>query len=434
MRQVDGDAGIWDVVVVGAGLAGLRAARDCADAGLAVLVLEARDRVGGRAFTGGAAELGADVELGGTWIAPGHDEVLNELVRYGLGRRDYSAPTDVRWRADGVLRTGLPVPFGDLPILESTIVRVHADAVTRLDELSSLTCAAYLDTLDVPPAITDLFRGWFVMITGSRLDEVSIVDGLSTVAHHGGLVALMTALEASPTSGWSELARRMAASDGVTVRLRTPVSSIGVDADLVSVATGAGVTERGLRAIIAVPVNVLPDLDIRDITTPAIERGKGGNIGRVAKVWMLADGVPEGALASGVGEGLDWLYAPGSHDGATLVLGFGLPGESFDPNDRSDVERALHAFYPDASLRAFHHHDWVADPFSRGTYVSVPAAAPDLFDAEAWHTDGLVSFAGSDIAAEEPGWFEGALRSGAAAAAHAIHQLDVRRTSGPVPG
>jgi monoamine oxidase len=108
-----------------------------------------------------------------------------------------------------------------------------------------------------------------------------------------------------------------------------------------------------------------------------------------------------------------------------LLLGFGVPDDGFDPGRRADVERALHAFYPEASLRVFLHHDWVSDPFARGTYVSVPATAPDLFAADAWRTAGPVVFAGSDIAAEESGWFEGALRSGGSAAAQVIALLGI---------
>ena len=71
-----------DVVVVGAGLAGLSAARGLVEAGLTVTVLEARDRVGGR--TEGGALEGAPIELGGTWLGEGHTQMYALVEQLGL--------------------------------------------------------------------------------------------------------------------------------------------------------------------------------------------------------------------------------------------------------------------------------------------------------------------------------------------------------------
>src|SRR5690348_6451826 len=73
-----GDA---DVVVIGAGFAGLVAARELGRAGLGVLVLEARDRVGGRTWTD--RRLGHDLELGGTWVHWVQPHTWAEMTRYG---------------------------------------------------------------------------------------------------------------------------------------------------------------------------------------------------------------------------------------------------------------------------------------------------------------------------------------------------------------
>ena len=63
------------VIVIGAGLAGLSAARELTHAGADVVVLEARDRVGGR-VEGGVIE-GHPIELGGTWLGEGHSEMYS---------------------------------------------------------------------------------------------------------------------------------------------------------------------------------------------------------------------------------------------------------------------------------------------------------------------------------------------------------------------
>jgi monoamine oxidase len=70
-----------DVVVIGAGFAGLVAARELGRAGLGVLVLEARDRVGGRTWTD--RRLGHDLELGGTWVHWVQPHTWAEMTRYG---------------------------------------------------------------------------------------------------------------------------------------------------------------------------------------------------------------------------------------------------------------------------------------------------------------------------------------------------------------
>jgi len=71
-----------DVVVVGAGFAGLITARELTRQGLNVVVLEARDRIGGRTWTD--HRLGRDLEMGGTWLHWTQPHSWAEVTRYGL--------------------------------------------------------------------------------------------------------------------------------------------------------------------------------------------------------------------------------------------------------------------------------------------------------------------------------------------------------------
>jgi monoamine oxidase len=154
-----------------------------------------------------------------------------------------------------------------------------------------------------------------------------------------------------------------------------------------------------------------------------VRAAAGANAGAAVKVVMLARGVPERGIAVGIGPGLHWLYADAERDGAVPVTGFGWHDPAFDPADRAAVEGALRAFFPDATLLDWAHHDWIADPASRGTWLTAPAGRVELVDPGRFAPVGRMAFAGSDMAAEEAGWFEGALRSGATAAAHVASLL-----------
>jgi monoamine oxidase len=402
------------VVVIGAGFAGLRAARDLRDAGRDVVLLEARDRVGGRTWTRPFGSGDVALEFGGSWFTPEHVEVPAELVRYGLETRTYPPPERVRWRTAGELRDGLPVPFAELGDLERAVRKIGVDAERAAAGIPfDLSAADYLDELEVGEATTDFLQAWWVMIGGSDPAGGAVIDALAAIANHGGATGLITTLRYAPQAGWSALAAAMAA--GVDVRLGCAVTAVRQTAGGVEVETSAG-TFSAATAILAVPVNALPEIAFEPALPGPTAQAEGSNAGRAVKLWFRARGVPERSLAAGRGEGIHWIYADRVVDGDTYALGFGYETTGFDPGNHVHAERALRAFWPEADLLGHDHHDWNADPWSRGTWATATVGRSELLTHARFPPHGRIAFATADVAPHEAGWIEGALLAGAEAA------------------
>ena len=142
------------------------------------------------------------------------------------------------------------------------------------------------------------------------------------------------------------------------------------------------------------------------------------------KLWIKARGVPVGALATGGGTGIEWMFAERqAADGATLLVGFGLADPAFDPASPRQAAEALHRFFPEARFVAHDWHDWIADPWSRGTWVTTTLGAEAATDAASWGRHGPLAFASSDFSPEGAGWFDAAVISGHHAAGEVLEFL-----------
>lgn len=416
-----------DVVIVGAGLAGAAAAAWLGERGLRVVVLEARDRVGGRGFARAFAGSDEVIDFGGSWITPWQSTIRRMCERHGIALRPRHPVTARRWYRDGALHEDGPVSVRDLRAHEGALARIAADAALLQKEhtedeqgrpLTGISFAAYLDRIGAPKATKDLCSAWWTVSGNGAHDVVPAAEFLHSCAHSDNTPeGICECWADSLTGGVTELCRRMIGASGARLELSCPVESVQHDGERARVVSSRG-TFEAKSVLLATGLNPLAGIRFDPpLPQPMADATGLGHPGRAIKLWARVTGVPVGILGTGGGSGIEWMFAERRlDDGSTLLVGFGLATPGVDLTRESDAAAAVARFFPEARLLAFDSHDWIADPWSRGTWVAGRVGAEEANHHATWARTGRLAFASSDFAEDGTGWFDGAANSGEAAA------------------
>jgi monoamine oxidase len=415
-----------DVLVIGAGFAGVAAARDLTERGRRAIVLEARDRIGGRTWYREIPGTGVMAEYGGMFFSRDtQPHLAREIERYGVpvtaavdpgvfawidgDRRDEG--TDTIERLQGKLASSNLADA--LRVTREAFDGAGRTALAAVD----VPAATWIETLDADREALDYVRAFMAAMGGARLERCSVLPLLWDMVELGySPTDVFVDVGELFTDGTSSLLEPMSA--GLDVRLGSIVTHVSQEDDGVGVMLEDGSTLRAEAAVIALPLNVWADITfdppLHEAKRAAAARRQPGE---VSKVLAIVRDAPETYVGLGWDTPVNagFVLRPAGED--RLFMGFSVQ-DRVDLSDPAAVAAAVNAHLPEATVIATGGHDWVADSFSRGTWLSVPPMwfSDGTFDALAV-PEGRLAFAGSDITPEGAGWIEGAVGSGVATAA-----------------
>ena len=442
-----------DVCVVGAGFAGLTAALRLRQAGLAVLVLEARDRLGGRVYTQYLAD-GTAIERGGAWLGPGQDRAYALVAEMG-------ATTYPTWvRGDNVIvlkgaarryRGTTPLAIGPVQLANLAVAMTRLDRMARKVPLEApweaaharrwdgRTVGAWLEENMLPGIGRTLLRQVLGDIFTSDPAEVSLLAALFLIHSHQNLTHLTTseggAQQDRVAGGLGALLGRMHELLGDAVRLASPVREIAQSRDAVTV-VATDLTVHARRAIVAVPAAI----SSRIAYEPALpidrallmQRMPLGAMWKIALVydapWWREDGFSGQSLDTDSPLPLT-LDACGvrTPPGILNVFSAGPSARKIarlSPAERQNtvVETLSKRFGPQARRVAdYIEQDWTSEVWTGGAMVSrLGPGVLTAFGPALREPVGRVHWAGTETATVTYGGIDGAIRSGERAAREVV--------------
>jgi monoamine oxidase len=432
-----------DVVVIGAGLAGLTAARGLVARGYDVVVLEGRDRVGGRTWS--ATCGGVPVDRGASFVGPTQDAVLK--LAADLGCTTIPTYNDganlIRWRGRVRRYSGTIPRLGLIGLLDIGRIQWQFERIARgvsitdpwnspkAAKLDSISLGAWLRSIQATAGSRDLMAIMARVTWGAEPDEVSMLHAVRYVKTSGGLDRMLDVVGGAQqdhfATGTHEMSMRMAAELGDRVRLGAAVKRIEWSDNAIAATTSAGVVE-GRRAILAIPPAHRLDIDI----APALP----------IEYQQLAQRWPQGALtksyaayrtpfwrAKGLsGQALSdqgpvfITFDVSPESGPGILLGFTDP-RGFDAlpeaQRREQVLDCFTALFGEEAGTPIDYLDqrWGAETFAPGgPTAAVPPGSWTEFGRLLRTPVGPLHWAGTETADEWTGFMDGAVRSGQRAA------------------
>jgi monoamine oxidase len=415
-----------EVLVLGAGFAGIAAARDLRDAGRRVILLEARDRIGGRTWYREMPGAGVEVEYGGMFFSrPTQPHLAAEVERYAIAATPAIMPDDVAWIRGTERRVGraaIEELRVELDASGLTDAIVAAEKVFAAADRTSLVAqdvraSSWIDAIGAGDDAADFLRAFMVAMGGARLEAISVLPLLWDMVELGyGPTDVFVDIGELFTDGTKSLIDAMAS--GLDIRFGCVVRRVEHDDGGVRVKLADGGVLEAAAAVVALPLNLWADVAFDPPLATAKRRAAAErHPGAVSKVLAVVRDAPDRFVAFGWDTPINAGFVNKPALDGQVFMGFSVQ-DPVDLADHDAVAQAVNAHLPDATVLATDGHDWVNDPFSKGTWLSVP---PTWFSDGTFEAlevpEGRLAFAGSDIASEGAGWIEGAIGSGIAAAA-----------------
>lgn len=443
--RVQGEA---RVAIVGAGLSGLSAARKLADAGVSVLVLEARDRVGGRTLSHDTAH-GDRIELGAQWLGPTQDRMFKLVKEFGLttfpqyheGKKVLALGNMVSTYKSSIPTLSM-VGAVDLGVtiqrIESLVKDVPLDNPLGADkaaEWDGMTVETWkrrnVKTQGAKALVDTAVRAIFA----AEPSEISFLFFLHYLRHGGGLLRMSEirngAQETRLVEGYQEVSKRLAAKLGDRVLLNAPVKRIEQDDSGVTITSDSG-TVRCERVILALPPVLAGRIDYepampasRDMLTQRMPMGSVIKCIAMYETpfWRKAGYSGEAIADKGA---VKLAFDDSSRDGSRgALVGFVMAkdakhysGQGMKARREAALESFAKFFGPQASSPIdYIDHDWPSERWSRGCYSAV--MGPGVLSAHAAALRapvGRLHWAGTETARVWTGYMEGAVEAGERAA------------------
>ncbi len=447
-----------DTVVVGAGLSGLVSALRLQRAGVNVVVLEARDRVGGRTLNVPIGP-GKVVELGGQWAGPRHREILRVAAEVGVGTfPTYIAGEHLFSRSGKLSRYAGDIPARmPLGLLDFRIAQARLERLARRLDLEDPAGSAWARRLDTGTAQSwidrhlhtrsgrDLMRLTIKAVLAAEPSELSLLHWLFYIATGGGLDSLIRTdggyQQDRFVGGSQEIATRLAGLLGDRVRLGSAVHRVEYDVRSVRVHTDDTVIEAA-NVILAIPPALAATVEFAPalpaLRTQLFGRMPPGTVIKFVAVypapfWRDA-GLSGHAVQLDGPISMTFDNSPPDGDPGALVA-FALADDAralgeLEAADRRDrvLGVLVELFGPDAARpEQFHEVSWAAERWTRGCYAG-------FFGPGGWTAYGDVLrrpygplfWAGAETAVEAHGSMDGAISAGERAAREVLAKVPAR--------
>ena len=452
---------VTDVLVVGAGLSGLYAAKLLKQAGLSVAVLEARDRVGGRVLSQRLAD-GTIVDLGAQWIGFGQKRMsalaqqynLKTIVTHTQGDSiikigDLAESEALRDRLQRISGKMPPMSWlGKLDLLQigwridRSANKLSVTEPWRHPQAEQLDSISFKDWLKKNTFSQEAREYWGYLAESGMCnssDKFSPLEVFQQIASIGGLGQLETAEYEFFAGGAQMIAQKIARELGSCVHLLAPVRSLKSEGQLVRAITDRG-EFYGKRVILALPPQLIETISFDSkFTEQLAQRPKNLLLGQVIKniivyecAWWRDFGLS--GTANTPNEPIEFL-TDSSHKagepGILVAFASGTHAVSLSQTDSetrktlilSHIQKVLgEAPVP---LKYFFSMDWISEPWSCGGYASRRAIGGwvNWQNTLAKPCD-PIHFAGTETATEWRSYIEGALQSAERASAEVISALN----------